>query len=345
MFLSPIEHQNKKVIPISVVIPTCNRKNRLLSLLSNLNSSTYPFLEIIITDSGEDKLTASEICEFSNSNIRYHCCEKSVCIQRNRGIELAAGTWVFLCDDDIEVPSNYIEKLISHITHHPNAGAVSGLVLQKVKDEWASMYSIKSDWLLLWTYIFHLSIWGEIHCGKYRLTRKISMLYKKRGNYISKAGWPVITDFSGEHFTTPLYGLGASLIRKDWLLKSQYDEVLDRHGIGDNFGVATGFPGKINVVNNAFVYHHEEHTNRLYKPLQYYRRVLALDYFRRHRPNLTIKKHFLVWSLLGNLLSFIIARDKKMSYACFKAIGTIVFFKNPYYEGHKNHEKIIEPKL
>ena len=39
---------------ISVVIPTCNRPQRLLLLLQNLNLSSYPLLEVIIVDSGED---------------------------------------------------------------------------------------------------------------------------------------------------------------------------------------------------------------------------------------------------------------------------------------------------
>jgi hypothetical protein len=64
----------------------------------------------------------------------------------------------------------------------------------------------------------------------------------RKGNHISKAGWPVISDFSGDYFKTPLYSLGASLVRRDWLLRSPFDEVLDRHGIGEHYGVIAGFP-------------------------------------------------------------------------------------------------------
>src|SRR6185295_17891110 len=96
------------------------------------------------------------------------------------------------------------------------------------------------------------------------------------------AGWPVITDFSGDFFITPVYGLGASVVGREWLLLSPYEELLDRHGIGDNYGVAMSFPVTgIHVLNNAFVYHHQEPANRLQRPLQYLRRVFALDYFIR----------------------------------------------------------------
>lgn len=340
-----IKSQSFDILPISVVIPTCNRKERLLSLLRNLNSSSYPFTEVIVIDSGEARLCSAELDAHNKLNIQYYQCEKSVCIQRNMGIKLCRGSWIFLCDDDIKVPSNYIERLVNHVLQFPQTGAVSGLVLQKSKGRWVHKYSINSTALLLWNCIFKLSIWGDIDCKKNWLTNKIVSHYEKKGNHLTKAGWPVLTNFSGDYFTTPLYGLGASMIKKDWLAISPYDDVLDRHGIGDNFGVATGFPGRIHVLNNAYVYHHEESSNRLNQPLQYYRRVLALDYFRQMRPQLEIKKHLLLWSLLGNLLLFMRRRDTRMIYAGYKSIATLLFSKNPYLIARQQDQKRIEPEL
>ena len=59
------------MIEISVVIPTCNRKDRLMSLLHNLEQSTYPLKEVIIVDSGEDRLSEMECSFFKNINITY----------------------------------------------------------------------------------------------------------------------------------------------------------------------------------------------------------------------------------------------------------------------------------
>jgi glycosyltransferase involved in cell wall biosynthesis len=133
---------------ISVVIPTCNRKNRLLSLLSYLIQSDYHLKEVIIVDSGEERLESSDIEKFRDLKIIYLDCEKSVCIQRNKGIQAAASSWIFLCDDDIEVPPDYLEKLTNHIVNHPEAGAVSGMVLQKENNDWTATYPETSSFQL-----------------------------------------------------------------------------------------------------------------------------------------------------------------------------------------------------
>src|ERR1700752_5286163 len=104
---------------ISVVIPTCNRKTRLLSLLQNLDHSTYRTAEVIIIDSGEEKLISEECAMFKNLKIQYVSSERSVCIQRNIGIQNSKSSWIFICDDDIEVPSDYLQKLTDHILQVP----------------------------------------------------------------------------------------------------------------------------------------------------------------------------------------------------------------------------------
>jgi len=327
---------------ISVVIPTCNRKDRLISLLSYLSLSTCPLKETIIVDSGEDRLEASDLERFTSLNIIYLDSEKSVCIQRNKGIRIASSQWIFLCDDDIEVPPDYLKKLADHIAKHPEAGAVSGMVLQKKKMEWTATYPETSAFQLWWTYIFGLSIWGEIKTDKLKTIRDS---YQRKGNHISKAGWPVITDFGKDYFTTPVYGLGASVVKKDWLLNSPYDEVLDRHGIGDNYGVAIGFKEPVHVVRSAFVYHHQEMVNRLEKPRQYLRRALALDYFRRKNKTLPAKKYLMLWSLAGNFFLFTMKGDFLMSRAAFKTLWRIAFKKNPYFVASINNKKITEPEL
>lgn len=333
---------------ISVVIPTCNRKARLISLLQGLRDSLYPLREVIIVDSGEDRMAPADFAPFSNLRIHYVQSEKSVCIQRNKGIQLAGGEWVFLCDDDIEVPGDYLQKLAAYSDAHPEVGALSGLVLQQEGNAWNAVYPETSAIILCWKYIFKLSIWGEINCRDNNvLIKRIKAYYKRKGNFISKAGWPVLTDFSGDHFITPVYGLGASVIKREWLLQSPYEEVLDKHGIGDNYGVAADFPvAGIHVLNHAFVYHHQEPINRLQRPVQYFRRVLALDYFRRTKTALQpVKKYWLLWSLTGNLLAFIWTRDGIMITPAFKVLCKIAFGNNPYYHGAQSNKKVIEPML
>lgn len=331
---------------ISVVIPTCNRKARLLSLLKNLNTITYSLNEVIIVDSGDDSLLDSEFKELCRFPVQYIKSERSVCLQRNLGIRMATSEWILLCDDDIELSFDYLNKLTAHVASISNVGAVSGIVLQKLNGEWVGKYDERSALMLCWKYIFKLSIWGEITCSKNFVTRSINELYKRRGNHISKAGWPVIVDFSEYFFTTPTYALGAALIKKEWLLNAPFDEVLDRHGIGDHYGVAIRFPDPIHVLNTTYAYHHQEATNRLNKRLQYYRRVLALDYFVATTSSLTgASRMWLVWSLFGNFLHFLFTRQGFMLWPSFKAFSKVLMGKNPYQQGAVQNARIVEPSL
>jgi glycosyltransferase involved in cell wall biosynthesis len=332
---------------ITVVIPTCNRKIQLLHTLKSLNDSACPLQEIIIVDSGEDRLAGTDLELYSNFKIEYLLSEKSVCIQRNKGIQRAKTEWIFLCDDDVEVPADYLLKLVAHIQRH-GAGAVSGQWLQKEEKGWQASWPEVSSFRLFRKYIFQLSIWGEIKCKPgNNIYRKVRDYYKRKGNHISKAGWPVITQMSGAYFITPVYSLGASLVKREWLLQSPFDEVLDPHGIGDNYGVAISFPVVgIHIVNDAHVFHQQEPANRLKKSQAYYRRALALDYFARTKQNLQhVSRVWIVWSLFGNLLSFLWAREGMMIKASLKAIMKIILGKNPYYTGHRKEKKVVVPRL
>lgn len=336
-------------IKITAVIPTCNRKQSLLRLLSSLNESSYPLHNLIIVDSGEDVLQADDYQRFGDLNIRYvTITDRSVCIQRNIGIHLADSPWIFLCDDDLDVPREYLPRLVEHIQFHPEAGAVSGVVLQKKEDTWVGQYDVISSLDLYVRFIFQLSIWGEIKVASGNfLNRYLLKYYKVKGNHLSKAGWPVITDWSGEFVRTPIYGLGASLVKKNWLMFSRYDEVLDSFGIGDNYGVAIGFPPTgIHLLKKAVVYHHRDADNRVQQTSQYYRRVLALDYFLRTRKELeSVNRIWFLWSLAGNILIFLYSRNIQMVRVAVKVFLTVWFGNNPYVEGKTLGAKIISPSI
>lgn len=331
---------------VSVVIPTCNRKKRLLALLQCLEYSSYPVHEVIVVDSGEEVPDKAELAAFPKLKTVLIKTEKSVCIQRNAGIRHAASPWIFLCDDDVEFPADYLEKLVQHVKDHPGCGAVSGSWLQKVNGNWQATYPENSTLRLLWKYIFMQSIWGEISGGNF-ISKMIKTRFSKKGNHLSKAGWPVITDFSGDSFRVPVYSLGAALVKKEWLLLAPFDEALDRHGIGENYGVIADFPVPgIAVTNQTVVYHQQEPANRLQAALQYYRRVLALDYFIKTKQSLSkIKRVWLFWSLKGHFLYFLFTGKIRMMKASFKAMWIILTGRNPYFHTSKQGNIITEPDL
>jgi glycosyltransferase involved in cell wall biosynthesis len=315
---------------ISVVIPTCNRRERVLSLLGDLERSTLRPLEILVVDSSDRPLSPGDLAPFGG---RVRCIEspKSVCQQRNRGVQEARGDWIFLCDDDVEVPPDYLAKLTAHLDAHPEAGAVSGLFLERVAGQWVGQFPVTSLTWLLWVRLFRLGLWGEIRCEGV-LGELLAEPYRRRGNHISSAGWPVLTDFQGPYFKTPLYSLGAALVRKEWLVRSPFDEALDRHGYGDNFGVAIGFPAEgIHVVTEAFVHHHKAATERLPAAVAYSKRVLALDRFIGQRSELTgVRRSWLLWSLLGNAAYQAGIRNFPMCWSSLKTLSIVVAGRNPY---------------
>ncbi|MFL5307757.1 MAG: glycosyltransferase family 2 protein [Polyangia bacterium] len=312
---------------ISVVIPTFNRRARLLSLLSDLRQSTLQPREILVVDASDEPLRDDGL----DSRVRVVRTAPSVCAQRNRGIREAQAPWIFLCDDDIQVPPDYLERLAAHVAAQPAAGAVSGLVLEQVSGRWTAQYPTTSAAALLWSRVFQLGLWGEIHCHGL-LGDLLAAHYRSRGNHISSAGWPVVTDFSAPFFRTPIYGLGASLVRRAWLLDSPFDERLDRRGYGDNYGVAIGFPAEgIHVVTSASVRHHKEPADRPPPAVAYRARILALDLFLRSEPGRAwAKRRHLAWSMLGNTLLHAATRNPEMCWASLKTLAAIVSRRNPY---------------
>ncbi|MGN6420583.1 MAG: glycosyltransferase family 2 protein [Pseudobacter sp.] len=330
---------------ISAVIPTCNRRRSLLQTLGALQASAYPLLEIIILDAGEEKLTDADLHAFPALDIRYYSSlPGSVCMQRNAGIRLAEGELVFLCDDDIEITEDYLQQLVQHMQLHPACGAVSGLVLQQEQGNWVSAYPLVSARQLIRHFVFGTGIWGPVQVtSNVWPVAYIKKYYQRKGNHLSRAGWPVITNFEGGHVLTPTFGLGAALLRRSWLLQCPYDEVLDPHGIGDHYGVAVSLPAPVHLLPAAKVFHHREQQNRLQRPLQYYRRVLALDHFRKKiRRDQRPIKFWLLWSLAGNFSGFCIVGDWQMLRPSWKAFRLILFNRNPYRLAAKAGRTIIQ---
>lgn len=326
---------------VSVVIPTRNRAGSLLQLLSDLLKQVYPLKEVIIVDSSDEPMDQEELQgRYPLLNIRYYSSEASVCIQRNIGIGKASAPYVFLCDDDLTLPEDYVSVLMKYLDCS-GAGAASGLVMQKYDGAWCYQYPPSSFGRLLFAFVFQHSLWGDVNNMKVTfwqqpLYKVIKKFYKHRKNSVSLAGWPVITEFELPVFRVDIYGLGASVVKKEWLLNSPYDEVLEAHGIGDNYGVAMGFPDKssIHVVGDAKVYHHQSEENRLENHTSYYRRLLALHYFMKKNARFRWwNRSWFIWSLVGNLILFWNRREH--FNATRKALSAVLRGKNPYWQAFR----------
>ena len=306
----------------------------MLSTLAKLNQSTHPVREVLVVDSSDCRLEPEAFAGLDKLGIVYLEAGRSVCVQRNVGIRRAVAPWVFLCDDDIEVPPDYLTRLAAHAARHPECGAVSGVVLDRTADGWRGQFPETSSLVLLWKFLFQLGMWGEIRAPG-PIGRAIGAYYRRRGNHIAPSGWPVITQMRGEFFRTPVYTLSATLVKRDWLLASPFDESLDSHGIGDNYSVAIGFPPEgIHIANDAHVFHHRAPANRLADGAAQERRMLALDYFIHTRRELAdVRRSAFLWSLVGAGVLHGVSGNLTVARSMGRALARVVAGDNPYRAG------------
>lgn len=335
---------------LSVIIPTRNRASSVNRLIVNLDHQAQQPDEIIIVDSSDDKGYQTELLQaFQHLPLVWVDAEPAVCIQRNIGIKMSKYDWIFLCDDDIELPGDYIENLMKYLAQNPTCNIVAGKLLQYEGNEWVDRYPPKTFKDLFWRYVFQLPVWGDLEQIKAPTLldfalMKVKLWYQRKGNTETFAGWPLITNWKSEIIHTKFYSLGANIIKRDLLLISPYDEVLDPSGIGDNYGVIRGLKNEmIHVLSNVPAYHHREIKNRLKVHQSYFRRILALHYFNKKYISSDIKSAWLVWSLVGRLIPFIMKGNWAMAKASWKAISLILTGKNPYWVGYKKNQKTIKP--
>lgn len=332
---------------ISVIIPTRNRPESLLLSLAALKAQEHEILEVLVVDSSDQAPDEGQLQERSGlKNLRLIRSAPSVCAQRNIGIRSARGEFLLLLDDDISLEAHYPVTLLRHLQTHPEWQVVSGLVMEKdERGEW--QYKKKPPHLLklLWRALFQLGLWADLSeqnaSRPWRgLYSALQAYYARCNNGISKAGWPLISSFHAPVFYTRVYGLGASMIRRDWLIEHLYDEHLDRHGIGDNYGIAMALKPEqgIMVLTTCKAFHHKSQGNRLAGDKAYYNRVLALDYFSTHFKSAS--RAWLCWSLFGNALASFLQAEPGRFLKNLTLIWLIGTKQNPLLKAESLNAKI-----
>ncbi len=298
---------------VSIVIPTYNRKESLVRLVQSINNQTYLPEEILIVKAGYEEQQLENIQKL-NDRIRIISSSPSVCKQRNIGILNASSKYILLCDDDIELPNNYIESLLAYINKNKDVKIVTGTELQQNADKKWKEIQIKTTNLgLIYNYLFGLSICTNLtplRNSNNFIIRSIIKHYGKNKNGISKSGWPLLTHFDYPIMKTSIYGLGCSMIEREILLENLYNEELDPNGIGDNYEVAikiNGLSDKIHVLRDVTYKHFKDTTNRYLDYVSYFKRCLSLHSFLTKLPCFTLKNRlYFVWSLLGSGFRFLL---------------------------------------
>jgi glycosyltransferase involved in cell wall biosynthesis len=99
-------HNEKKVMRISVVVPTYNRREHVLRAIDSVIAQTRPVSEIIVVDDGSTDGTAEAIESRFGQMVKVYRQENGgVSSARNCAIRKATGDWIaFLDSDDVWFP-------------------------------------------------------------------------------------------------------------------------------------------------------------------------------------------------------------------------------------------------
>lgn len=107
----------KKNITVSVIVPTYNTSMYLERCMDSLIAQTIDDMEIIVIDDCSDEDIQSVVVPYIGQSDKVVCFERLAQHRgpggaRNRGIELASGTYVAFCDSDDWVDITYFEDCV-----------------------------------------------------------------------------------------------------------------------------------------------------------------------------------------------------------------------------------------
>lgn len=115
----------------SVVIPTHNRKDRLLRTLKAIQHQTHADLEIIVSIDGSTDGTHEALKEIDDQRLKVvaNPTPSGVSNARNAGIAKASGKWIAFCDDDDLWLPNKVETQIEAMKSEGKRWAICGAIV------------------------------------------------------------------------------------------------------------------------------------------------------------------------------------------------------------------------
>jgi glycosyltransferase involved in cell wall biosynthesis len=153
-------------INVSVIICTKNRQDDLVKCIDSLTIQTYPIFEIILINSGDQKLD-NIIYKYKNKiNFKYNLFKSSLTVARNLGIKESEGDIILFLDDDVILDCEYVYNIVFIFKNYGSTvGAVSGnIVSDKIKSKRFSKstgYILNKDLLNIVFKMFFLTAWGN----------------------------------------------------------------------------------------------------------------------------------------------------------------------------------------
>lgn len=112
--------------PVSIIIPTYNRRNVIKNTIQSVLNQTYPEFELLIIDDGSTDDTESLVNQLDDSRIRYIKLpeNKGVAAARNVGISEANYDYIAFQDSDDLWKETKLEKQMKVITQNTEIGLI-----------------------------------------------------------------------------------------------------------------------------------------------------------------------------------------------------------------------------
>lgn len=120
---------------ISLVIPTLNRPEYLLSCINDLLNQTVKDFEILVIDQSDIEIHNELVSKINDLRVKFiYLKERSASKARNLGIKNAAAEVILFLDDDIIINNrDFVKNHLKHYTNPATIG-VSGAILNKEND-------------------------------------------------------------------------------------------------------------------------------------------------------------------------------------------------------------------
>lgn len=102
---------------VSIIMPTYNRAAIIKKSIMSVLKQTFQKFELIIVDDASSDSTYSLVQSINDSRVKYICLEENhgACYARNRGLEIAKGSYISFLDSDNIWNSKFLEERMKHL--------------------------------------------------------------------------------------------------------------------------------------------------------------------------------------------------------------------------------------
>jgi len=120
---------------VSIIIPSYNSQNTILTTLNSIKNQTYNDYECIIVDDHSEDHTIKVVEDFINIDARFSVCarqsaKKGANICRNEGLNISTGMFVIFLDTDDFLAPHCLEIRVKKMLENPklDLGALKGFL-------------------------------------------------------------------------------------------------------------------------------------------------------------------------------------------------------------------------